>query len=517
MNLWARAKAAYGAAFPEGARTKKADPEEVRPPGNFSMGTTNLTGPSFTDAFNSRRAPWPWQLIEKHKSLIYAMVSRNRNAVCRVPLRLYADGSRSQGKPRRNCDPIRVSRSIGSRLSRDGLVSPAAVDQVFEIRDHPLVSVLDKPDPYGYFDRLKLIGLMVSYCDVVGGCYLVPEGPGWRGLGGKKGPPDYLWALYAQYVLPVRHPNSPLVNFFQYFNERLPFEDVIWFKQDVSLRDPYGNGYSPTYAGDVYAAQEDRFVTMAEQVLGIGPRPSLIATSKDATLPVGEDMALRLEQDFRRRQTGAYAGGILVNRGSFDFEVPQYPNADPAGVVLSEYDRNNLACLFGQPPTFYVTDTNLANLQAADVQHARNGVEPRCKQIAATLTYIAKELDPRLFWAFDSALPDDEESKQKVVDMQLKAGQITINQANEEGKYPPVPWGDEPWLPATLVQPSMAIEQHKIGIKQGEAAIKQGDAVVESQEKRDDFELRDEPAEAERTMALAITRELQALRRKLAG
>ncbi len=55
--------------------------------------------------------------------------------------------------------------------------------------------------------------------------------------------------------------------------------------------------------------------------------------------------------------------------------------------------------------------------------------------------------------------------------MQLKSGQLTINEVNEELKYDPKTWGDEPWLPGTLVQPSMAQEKHDQALEQGKAAM----------------------------------------------
>jgi len=451
---------------------REPDPK-VRPPGNFSPGSNLLSGPSFTDAFKSRRGPSPWQLVEKYTSLIYAMVARNRNAVARLPLRLYADGSRAQGgPPQRHSDPIRVTRSVGERLARDGLVSPSAVTKVYEIRTHPLLTTLDRPDPYGYFTREKLLGLMVSYCDVVGSAYLVPEGNGWRQPGATaKGPPDYLWVLYAQHVLPIRTAGSPLISKFNYFAESLPFDQVLWFRQNTSLRDPYGAGYSPTYAGDVYADQEGRSIALLDQVLGMGPKPSMIATAKDPMMQPSDEDARRLEQDMVRKHSAGMAGGILVNRGAWDFQQANWSPADMAHKELGEYDLYRLASIFDQPPTYYTVDSNLANLQAADTQHARQGIEPRCKAIAGTLTNMVQQWDPRLFLAFDPALPEDEESKQRVVDMRLKAGQTTINQENEDGRWPPVPWGDAPWIPGTLKQPDMITAEHEQGLKQAEAQI----------------------------------------------
>ena len=54
------------------------------PPGGFSFGTSWLGGPQHTDPFGARRAPSPWQLIEKYVGLIYACVARARDAVARA-------------------------------------------------------------------------------------------------------------------------------------------------------------------------------------------------------------------------------------------------------------------------------------------------------------------------------------------------------------------------------------------------------------------------------------------------
>jgi hypothetical protein len=471
---------------------------DASPPGRFSTGTGTVGGPQYTDAFGRRRAPTPWQLVEKYKSLVYAMVARNADAVTRIPLRLMMDGSRVQGgPPNRACDPIKVSRSVGRRAAESGKVSSAAVDQVYEVRTHPMLRVLDRPDPYGCFSRRQLLSLMVAYQDVVGSAYLVPDGNGWDWRTGRVGrtAPEILWVLYPQYVIPIRYPASPLVKDWQYFADRVPFENALWFRQKMSLRDAYGGSYSPTYAGDVYADQEDRQVSIFDQLLGNGARPNLIVTAKDPMMPPGEVERLRFEQDMNSRQAGGNAGGLLVNLGAWDFTPVNYAQTDTAAKEFSEYDRNNLACIFGQPPTYYTTDTNLANLQAAREHHAIFGVEPRCCVLADVLTAMVQLWDQRLFFQFDPCLPEDDEIKARIVDMQVKSGLITINEANEEGRWPKKPYGDEPWMPGTMVQPSMAREKHDQGLAQGDAAM-------ESQQKRDDFELSDAPEDQAEARAL---------------
>ena len=465
--------------WPEVRAIQQRKPKEDEyPPGRFSFGTSILGGPQFTDAFKSRQAPSLTQLVENYHALIYAMVARNRNAVARLPMRLLADGSRVQGKPSRASDPIKVSRAVGKQLAESGQVSTAAIDQIYEIRNHPLLDTLDNPDPYGTFTREKLIGLLVSYMDVVGSGYLVPEGNGWDwrkdGPIKDKGPPDNLWIVYPQYIIPVRNAASPIISFFQYFADRLPYDSVIWFRHNHSLRDAYGAAFSPTYAGEPYRKQEQEQIAILSQVLGLGPRPNMIATAKDPLMPPGESEARAFSQDLVRQQGGGYAGGILVNRAGWDFTPINYAPADLAGKDISEYDIYALAAIFDQPATYYTVESNLANLQAADKEHWLQGVEPRCKTVAGQFTRLAKAFDPRLMFKFDHGLNEDELVKAQVDKIYVDMGAITLNELNEEKKYDKKPWGDEPWLPSTLVQPSMAQETH-------EQALEQGAAVVESQ------------------------------------
>ncbi len=456
------------------AISKRLNPDTgPQPPGHFGFGTQLSGGPRFTDAFNSKQSPTPQQLIENYSALIYAMVARNRNAVTRLPMRLLADGSRVQGKPARACDPIKVSRAVGEKLAKSGQISSAAVDQVYEIRNHPLLDVLDNPDPYGYFSRDKLIGLLCAYQDVVGSAYLVPEGNGWDWTksGRVKGPPEFLWVIYPQYVIPSRAQASPLISAWQYFGDRIPFDAAIWFRHTTSLRDAYGSAYSPTYAGESYRKQEQEQVAIFSQVLGLGPRPNMIATAKDPLMGVGETEAKAFEQDLVRKQSGAYAGGILVNRGAWDFTPVSYSPADMAGMDVSVHDLHVLACIFDQPPTYYTVDSNLANLQAADKEHWEKGVEPRCRAIAGTFTRLAKQFDQRLSFQFDHGLAEDELVKAQTDKIYVDMGAITINQLNQDKKLPAVEWGDEPMFPTTMLPYSMLVAQHEQTMQQQQAAV----------------------------------------------
>jgi hypothetical protein len=472
---------------------KPVNPQDgPQPPGRFSFGTQIQGGPTYSDAFRSKRTPGPTYLVENYHALIYAMVAKTSSAVAKVPIRLVMDGSRGQGGPPTRCaDGIKLSRSYAMRLAQeDSSISPSAVDQIYEIRNHPLLDVLDRPDPYNNFSRRKFIALLVAYMDVLGSAYIVPEGNGWDWTDSRprrKGPPENLWVMYPQWVIPVRTGHSPIVDLFWYFSDRLPLQSVLWFRHGISIKDAYGAAFSPTSAGEPYRQQEQELVAVLSQVMGMPPRPSLVLTAKDAIAGIMPAQKLALEQQMRAKFSASGAGGLWVNDGAWDVTPVDYQKADTGAKDISQHDRDNLASIFGMPPTYFTVDSNLANLQAADKQFARFCVEPRLDTVTDHLTVLAQMCDPRLRFVHDPVVAEDEVAKQTVVDMRLRSGLTTPNQENEEGKWPAFPEGDEHWIDSSLKPMSMILAEGQMAQEQHEMGLKQGDQEMASGEQADEL------------------------------
>lgn len=493
------------------------------PPGGANYGTTWIGGPRATDAFGAKLAPSPYELIERYKSLVFMMVARNRDAVMRASIRLVCDGSRRilGGPPRSACDPIQLPRRSAEHVIRSsgGRISSAAVDQIFEIRHHPMLDVLERPDPYGCFTKRKLIGLMTTYQDVIGHAFLVPDGNGWDYKTGSIGTtaPEYLWVVFPQYCTPYFDGHSPIPLWWQYWADRLPFENLLWFRQSVSLKNPYGASYSPTYAGTQYADQEDRLNSVLDQSLGMAPLPAVIATAKDATQPPGDIERKRLEQDFIRRNAFGNSGGLHVNNGAWDFNVITRPPTDLGAKDMSEYDLYRLAGIFGQPVSFWTTETNLANSQAAEEQHAKYGVEPRLWAITEALTGFVQKFDPRLYFITDPVLAEDEEKMARVNKIYWDMGCRTADQINEESKYPKAPWGAEPLFPKTMLPWSILVKQAEQGIEQGKVAMDSQKASIENEAAMTAFQTTPEPDDEEdavRSLMLRVDRSIATLGRR---
>lgn len=417
----------------------------------FSGGFGPTGGPLTSGAWLSQRAPSPERLVEAYKSICYACANINALAVASLPLRLYAVSGKGVGeRPRSACNPRAVTRDRQLRHLRSVPHVARAMtgaDRIDEVTVHPLLDALD--DPNEEFDRQSLLYYTGICLDVAGYAY-------WR-MNPPAGLPVEFWPLEPHHVRPVRRKygagEDALIKTYTYFAETIPAQELVRIKL-VGLRDPYGPGYSPTQAAFNYAGLEDKWISIQDQLLGIGPRPGMIFSPKDAAAPIGPDERARVEAELNRKYSGLGAGRLLVVSQPMVGTPVTYPPSDVGNVEISRYDLERTANCFGVPLAYLTSESNLANLQAAERQHGRMAVAPRGHAIAARLTREARRFDPRLVFCFDPAVGEDEEREAKIFDMKLKNGSATINEARAEDGWEPKPWGDEPWLNSNLRQPS---------------------------------------------------------------
>ncbi len=362
------------------------------------------------------------------------------------------------------------------------------------------------PDEEMDFDRHQLINLLCRYIDVVGTGYAKPVSYGEF--------PSEFWPMQSQYVLPIRRTNTAIIDHYTYFAETYPAADLFRVRLRPSLHDPYGAGYSAAQAAVQYAGLEDEWVSIQKSLLGGGPRFGMIVSAADPKMPIGLDEGAKLEREMNAKFARGGANRVWVNRTGLAVTNTTYPPSDLSGLEISRYNLERTANCFGVPPAFLSDSANLANTQAAKELHATNAVEPRCDCIGSALSRFVRRYsgDRRLFVAADPAVAEDEERKTKVVDMKLKNGSLTINESRTDDGLDPVEWGDEPWLPQTLIQPTDAADarEHAQGIAE-KAAEKPPPAAGEGDNG-------DDPAdESKRSMWDRLGRALDALEGEIAA
>lgn len=429
--------------------------QKAQPPGATSYGWGG--GPVFSDAFRFRRAPSLPALAEAFKSIIYTCVRKNSEAVARVPLRLFRIGQ-AKGDVAKYGNSRRATRAEKLRLKqmKHTAKAMAGAAEVEEITgDHPLLKLLDDVNPH--MDHTMLISYIVMSMDVVGTGFVWPTEY-------QLGCPGEVWPLPPHLVYPVMDGMGLVPSGYQFGATQYKPEDLLIFKH-LSMKNPYGLGMSPTQAAIEYARLEDTYVSIADDMISNGPRPSVIVSSKDPQGSFGAAERKRLEHDMNTKGRGGRAGSAFVVDGSVQVTPISYSPADLGSMEIAEQVIKCICGCFGVPVSMIKTDdVNRANAESGLEQHARDAVEPRCKAIASVLTRWTHSLDRsgqknwgKLFWAFDGCVPED---KQLEADLHAKyvAMGLPRNVALTEAGYDAVEGGDIPFVAGGTVPLEQALK-----------------------------------------------------------
>jgi phage portal protein BeeE len=426
--------------------------EKAAPPGSYGAGWGG--GPWFSDAFRSRRAPTPHELIDAYKSIVYACVNLNANAVARTPLRLYAITKGGQARPK--CGVKGVSRATAARLKGLSYAAKAmaGAQEVEEVTDHPLLDAVMRVNDE--LDHIQLLLYTTMSLDICGNAYW------WPSIGAYS-LPDEIWALPPHLVQPVFASGNLVPDRYTFGGRDYAREELIRFRR-LSARNPYGQGYGPEQASIEYARLEDTFVSMQDNALSNAPRPSVVISHKDPKGAFGPAERVRLDHSVNAKARAGNAGRALIVDGAADVKTLKYDRVDTGVREISDYDLERIANCLDVPVSMLRTeDVNRANAEAGLEQHGRNAVEPRCKLIASGLTGFTRRLDPkgvrgydRLFWAFDPVVAADKQAEGELHKTYVAMG-LPPNVALTEAGYDAVEGGDVSLIPSTLVPLEQAV------------------------------------------------------------
>jgi phage portal protein BeeE len=278
--------------------------------------------------------------------------------------------------------------------------------------------------------------------DIIGSAYW------WPSLG-KYQVPEEIWALPPHLVYPVFDTGNMVPSKYLFGGVEYAKADLIRFRR-LSAKNPYGQGYGPEQAAIEYARLEDTFVSIQDNMLSNGPRPSLIVSHRDPKGAFGSAERERLEAEMEHRGRGGRAGGVFVIDGAATVTPISYTPTDLGGLEISSYDLERIANCFDVPVSLLKTeDVNRANAEAGLEQHGRHAVEPRCRLIASTLTRWTHSLDvkgargwDRLFWAFDPVVAEDKQAEAELHKVYIDLGVLSRNEVRLELGYEPAEGGD---------------------------------------------------------------------------
>lgn len=446
-NMLSRLASRVGRLWPATARL--GDPSTKSAP---SVLTGNQwSGTSFIDSYKRERQPSPNELMAELKNTAFTCATMNAAVCASYPPKLYvATDPRTQAEARcfRTSISPKVEQQIRSKRSLPSHITGAA--RLEQVLVHPLLDLLRSVNPvHNSFDLWELTTL---YQEIHGCAY-------WYVHLGALGVPEEIWILPAQNVTPKRAPgvrgqlggeSGRIVDFYEYrIGQRVQQfrpEEIIHFRYP-DPKDPYTSGLSPLRAAFESIAVLSDYLAFKQAKLDNRAIPDAVL-SPDET--IGEEERDRLEAQWNQKFRRGGAGRVVVAESGLKVQLLNQSLGDLAALTEMSVTKEDIANAFHVPLSYLTTNTNLANLQAAEHQHMAKAIHPRLQRRDQKINECLIPLfDPsgRLFVASEDSVPVNQELSIAQQQMNLKFGIVTINEVRGEMGLPPVEWGDKPWLP----------------------------------------------------------------------
>lgn len=400
------------------------------------------TGTGFVDAYKRNPNPTPNEQLAELKNAAFTCASINAAVCAAYPPRLFVATHADQPGPK--CLTMRLDRWTEERL-RSRPTLPAIFTkarQIEEVLEHPLLTLLRKVNPvHNSFDLWELT---TFYQEVLGCAY-------WYLRFGAFGVPKEIWILPAQNVTPRREPNSTrLVDFYEYragsTTHNYRPDEIIHFRYP-DPKDPYTSGLGPLRACWEQAALTSEYLAFKKATWENSAIPGAIVCPDEI---IGEEERDRLEAQWNAKFRRGGAGRALVTESGMKVSLLTHSMGDLASLAEYGKTKEDIANAFHVPLSFLTSETNLANLQAAEHQHMAKAIFPRLQRRDEKLNeQLVPLYDPsgRLFVASEDPVPYNQELAWRQEEVDLKYGIISINEVRQDRGLPPVAWGDTPWLP----------------------------------------------------------------------
>ena len=153
---------------------------------------------------------------------------------------------------------------------------------------------------------------------------------------------------------------------------------------------------------------------------------------------IGEEERDRLETQWNSKFRRGGTGRVVVAESSLKVSLLKPSLGDLAALADMKATKEDIANAFHVPLSFLTSETNLANLQAAEDQHMSKAIIPRLQRRDEKLNeQLVPLFDPsgRLFLMSQDPTPGNLEKSIQQLEMDLKYGLRTINEvrANDRG------------------------------------------------------------------------------------
>ncbi len=427
--------------------------------GDSPYGGMGGAGPMpLVDLFRKQRPPTAFELIQENVNTAYSCAMLNSNLVAKTGasgLRLYLQTRRgeSRSKISKRGDSGQVSRKCLAHLKRSRGAQMNKAIEVEEVFDHPILDLLNNPNPDSEdgvgISLYQLLDLTQLYLEVVGRCYwYTPR----DGFGDR---PSAIWILAAQHVREIidRSSNNVIDRYTFGAGDRIqdyqPSEIIPFRFPD--LTNPYVGGISPMRAVFEKTRLNRKVDAKSNALLSNGGLPAAMFVPSGSDVSGGvmdKQMRKRMQAQLQAKMA-LQQGGVMVAERAGQLVTLEWPTRDIADFETLQNSKIDI-CNGYQVPSGLLdpAEQSLAAMTTARAMHAENAGEPRCKRLEAALNkfYVSQwDKTGRLFLAFDSPLPDNQQESREDSKVLIAGRAIKVNELRQRHNMDPLdgPEGEE--------------------------------------------------------------------------
>ena len=390
--------------------TKKAiEPDQREIPGAW-VSASLIPGESST-SYNNQNTGRDYELVTRGiTGTAYRAATINATVLSGQTLRLFRKTGTGIAKAGRKVADRRLAKHATNRGRVKSLIGKAATyanragDEVEEVLDHPVLELLQNPDPI--YTGSMWMHMLFWFKEVAGRAYLY--------VGEKvNGVPVSAYILPSQFAWPMLSDTGFIAGYYYGRNRsdpmRIPAEDVVYLRQHGSPVHPAG-GMSWLFSVMAETDMEAAALQAEAQRWLNGGMPGMVFKAA----PTTTDAQMRQINAHLNQSTRGVgkAGSILLLR---DTELIQYGTKPHEmqyveGITCTEkrvYDAAGIP-----EPIYRLNSANLASATVANAQYMRFTIAPRLATLAGELTELLLPhygVEPGTMWfCFDDPTQDDQ-------------------------------------------------------------------------------------------------------------
>lgn len=385
----------------------------------------------------------------KKEPWLYAVVNKIAEDFAAVPWELGVardgKGNASPGRAahyqRCRAQVLRTYRD-SPRLRRRHLGDLKREANVEQIYDHPLLTLLDRPNPL--MTGVQFRALMQRFMDLPGECFAIKERNAF-GMPVQLWPTPNFWCLITPYAGYDRFRFS-----YGLFQREVPSTEVLWMKH-LDPENPYARGTGPGFAlGDVIEAYAYALKTEKAVFYNNGLPAGVMALEG-----ADEKDIKALKQEWEKNYRGFWNAMRLAWINFKATFIPFQPKfVDQQLLELMQEKRDTIIQVYGVPPEVLgiVEHSNKATAMANKSQYAEGVLTPRCESFRSIWQErIVPEFDESLVLEYESPTPDDDDFNLAVATAAPETR--TVNEWRDLQDLPPLegPEGDELYNPSNTL------------------------------------------------------------------